>query len=180
MRKKKRLSQSKMVEFAKLVGTYEHPFLYRSIANGLVKLGFTKPPSATDKSFVSKNYDMVVEHLKKHGLVHESYQPKYSNTPKSSKPSPPITERGFYSSRNWLELRYKVLKKYGAKCMCCGATRADGAQIHVDHIKPRIKFPALELEESNLQVLCSNCNIGKSYKDDTDWRTDVDEHKQTI
>jgi 5-methylcytosine-specific restriction endonuclease McrA len=178
MKKKKLLSPSKMVQFAKLVGTYEHPFYYRSIANALVKLGIQKHPSATDKSFVSKHYDKIVEHLKSHGLVHQLYQPKYTKTPKTKKVSSKPKDYGFYSTRPWLELRYAVLKKYGAKCMCCGATRADGVQIHVDHIKPRVKFPELELDINNLQVLCSECNIGKSYKDDSDWRTHLDEIKK--
>lgn len=76
----------------------------------------------------------------------------------------------FYNSREWKELRYKVLTKHGARCMCCGATPQDGSVMHVDHIKPRSRFPDLELEFSNCQVLCSACNLGKSNKDRTDWR----------
>lgn len=175
-RKKKLLSPSKMVQFAKLVGTYEHPFYYRSIANALIKIGIQKHQGATDKSFVNRHYDKIVEHLKKHGLVHQSYQPKTTKTKKSTPPTVQ-QEVGFYSTREWLELRYAILKKYKATCMCCGATRADGTQIHVDHIKPRFKHPELALDINNLQVLCAECNRGKSYKDDTDWRTDVDETK---
>ena len=73
----------------------------------------------------------------------------------------------FYKTREWLELRYKVLKTYGRKCMCCGTTTG---QMHVDHIKPRSKYPELSLIFTNLQVLCHDCNIGKSNKDQTDWR----------
>src|SRR5262249_39926358 len=39
-----------------------------------------------------------------------------------------------------------------------------------DHIKPRSKFPELELELGNLQVLCADCNLGKRAWDQTDWR----------
>lgn len=42
--------------------------------------------------------------------------------------------------------------------------------MHVDHIKPRSKYPALELVLSNLQVLCEDCNLGKLAHDETDWR----------
>lgn len=77
---------------------------------------------------------------------------------------------GFYETREWRELRYKALVKHGAACQCCGATRSDGVRLHVDHIKPRSKFPSLQLDISNLQVLCEDCNLGKSNKDDTDWR----------
>jgi hypothetical protein len=76
-------------------------------------------------------------------------------------------EPGFYDSREWKELRYKAIKQHGRTCMACRTT--DGV-MHVDHIKPRSKFPDLELELSNLQILCADCNIGKSNKDSTDWR----------
>ena len=73
----------------------------------------------------------------------------------------------FYKTKEWRELRYKVLVRFGKKCQCCGET---GGYIHVDHIKPRSLFPDLELDENNLQVLCEACNIGKSNLDSTDWR----------
>lgn len=76
----------------------------------------------------------------------------------------------FYLSQEWRELRYKVLKAYGARCQCCGATPADGVKMHVDHIKPRYYYPELSLVESNLQVLCEPCNLGKRHLDTTDWR----------
>lgn len=46
----------------------------------------------------------------------------------------------------------------------------DGKVMHVDHIKPKSLHPELKYELSNLQVLCEDCNIGKSNLDDTDWR----------
>lgn len=76
----------------------------------------------------------------------------------------------FYSLNPWRELRYRVLKSGNGRCSLCGAGAKDGAVLHVDHIKPRSLFPELALEESNLQVLCSECNVGKSNKDETDWR----------
>jgi hypothetical protein len=78
----------------------------------------------------------------------------------------------FYASDKWKELRYLALKNCGAQCLCCGATRADGAVLHVDHIKPRYHHPELQWELSNLQVLCLDCNIGKRAWDETDWRSD--------
>lgn len=68
----------------------------------------------------------------------------------------------FYRSDEWRRLRYRVLRKFGFKCMACGRDANDGVKIHVDHIKPRSVKPWLELEESNLQVLCEDCNLGKS------------------
>lgn len=72
--------------------------------------------------------------------------------------------------RKWREVRYKVLKRDGARCACCGMTAKDGVKIHVDHTKPVSIFPLLRYDMDNLQVLCEMCNIGKSNKDDTDWR----------
>lgn len=52
--------------------------------------------------------------------------------------------------------------------MKCGASK----RIHVDHIFPRSKYRHLELDFSNLQVLCEGCNVEKSNTDFTDYRTD--------
>lgn len=76
----------------------------------------------------------------------------------------------FYFSDEWRRLRYKALSLHGNSCQCCGASPKTGAVIHVDHIKPRSKFPDLELELTNLQILCEACNLGKLNIDQTDWR----------
>jgi 5-methylcytosine-specific restriction endonuclease McrA len=77
----------------------------------------------------------------------------------------------FYDSPEWQRLRYRVLVNAKGSCMCCGATaKSSAAPLHVDHIKPRSRYPELELELSNLQVLCRACNLGKSAWDETDWR----------
>lgn len=75
----------------------------------------------------------------------------------------------FYESREWRELRYRALKASDGRCQCCGRSPSHGIVLHVDHIKPKSKFPRLALAFSNLQVLCDDCNIGKSNKDATDW-----------
>lgn len=76
----------------------------------------------------------------------------------------------FYSSYEWRKLRYAAIKLCGGKCMACGRSPYDGAVLHVDHIKPRRKYPELALVLSNLQVLCNICNHGKGNWDETDWR----------
>ena len=82
---------------------------------------------------------------------------------------------GFYISREWRELRYKVLQKNDGCCCLCGRSKAKHDIIlHVDHIKPRSKFPKLELDINNLQILCEDCNLGKSNKDSIDWRKEDD------
>lgn len=60
---------------------------------------------------------------------------------------------------NW-RLRAQLLLRDGARCRLCGATPADGARLHVDHIVPWSKDGETILE--NLQILCHKCNIGKS------------------
>lgn len=83
----------------------------------------------------------------------------------------PDEPQDFYESDGWRRLRYQALKMHGQKCMCCGKTPNDGATLHVDHIKPRSKYPDLELDINNLQILCSECNLGKGAWDDTDYRS---------
>jgi len=76
----------------------------------------------------------------------------------------------FFASDDWKQLRYIALKNAGGRCQCCGARPSEDIQLHVDHIKPRSRYPELALDINNLQVLCDTCNVGKSAWDDTDWR----------
>lgn len=84
-------------------------------------------------------------------------------------------DQDFFSAASWKKLRYEVLSESGGRCALCGRSYRDhGVQLEVDHIKPRSRFPALSLVKSNLQVLCSDCNLGKGNRDDRDWRTQKD------
>lgn len=76
----------------------------------------------------------------------------------------------FLLSFEWRKLRMEAIKKYGTRCMCCGASPKDGVVINVDHIKPRKTHPELSLDMDNLQILCDACNHGKGNWDTTDWR----------
>ena len=81
----------------------------------------------------------------------------------------------FLHSWDWKRLRYQVLTERGRECEACGANPSqivDGKRvtIQVDHIKPISKYWHLRLEKSNLQCLCSACNMGKGNWDETDWR----------
>lgn len=89
----------------------------------------------------------------------------------------------FYSSREWKALRVRVLERYECRCMMCGRSpKEHGVVIHVDHIKPRSKYPELSLEFSNLQLLCDDCNFGKGNKYETDYRPDIlsDEDREIL
>ena len=80
----------------------------------------------------------------------------------------------FYKSKQWRDVRFKALKLSDGKCVLCGRSKAKhGVVLHVDHIKPRSLHPKLELAVDNLQILCEDCNLGKSNRDDTDFRKPV-------
>jgi hypothetical protein len=76
----------------------------------------------------------------------------------------------FFSSPEWRRVRYEALKGADGVCQCCGAPPQRDKPLHVDHIKPRSRFPDLALDPDNLQVLCVDCNLGKGASDQTDWR----------
>lgn len=57
-------------------------------------------------------------------------------------------------------LRHEVFKRDQYRCVECGASKDDGATLHVDHKIPVSKGGTDELE--NLQTLCSDCNLNKS------------------
>lgn len=57
-------------------------------------------------------------------------------------------------------LRFDILKRDDYRCQMCGATAKDGAKLEVDHITPVAKGGSNDAD--NLQVLCRDCNAGKS------------------
>ena len=70
-------------------------------------------------------------------------------------------------------VRYEVLKRANKRCELCGVQEGDEGYedrlpLHIDHIEPRSKGGSNEID--NLQVLCRACNLGKSNRDDTDFR----------
>ncbi len=75
----------------------------------------------------------------------------------------------FLRCREWKQVRYMILEGNDGRCECCGRSKADGAVLNVDHIKPRRDSPELALTLSNLQVLCAWCNQGKG-NTERDWR----------
>lgn len=87
---------------------------------------------------------------------------------KFSKNSKKITNN-FYSTDEWRELRIEAFNIHGYKCLKCGAHGED-VELHVDHIKPRSKYPELELDIDNMQILCKECNLKKSNYHSTDYR----------
>ena len=85
------------------------------------------------------------------------------------------SSESFYKSEQWKAVRFQALKRSNGCCVLCGrSNREHGVVLHVDHIKPRSKYPALALDLFNLQVLCDACNIGRSNTDETDWSVGLD------
>ena len=57
-------------------------------------------------------------------------------------------------------LRFDILKRDDYRCQMCGVTAKDGGKLEVDHIVPVAKNGSNDVD--NLQVLCRDCNAGKS------------------
>lgn len=73
----------------------------------------------------------------------------------------------FYDSRSWNALKWKTLRNYislhGRTCQQCDN---ESAVLFVQHDKPRETHPELQLEESNLVVVCILCTRVKEFKRD--------------
>jgi len=116
-------------------------------------------------------YAPTKEKYLKGDVIKKLSKKKLKKLNKAKKKKNDAGNKSFYKSEQWYQLRYQVLRKYEAKCMCCGRSpKEHGIVIHVDHIKPRSKYPKLELVFDNMQLLCAACNYGKSNIDNTDWR----------
>lgn len=67
-----------------------------------------------------------------------------------------------------LGIRYKILERDKGECKLCGKNpERNGVILHIDHILPYSLGGLTEMD--NLQTLCSDCNIGKSNKFQTNW-----------
>lgn len=123
--------------------------------------GFWKPDEETKKALAR------AEHKKK--ISKKNWRRKLKGKKPLSRKQRLLFAPGhvFYRSKRWRELRRRVFRHYGYRCMSC---RAVDTEMHVDHIKPRSKHPHLSLTFENLQVLCKDCNMEKSNKHAKDYR----------
>lgn len=66
--------------------------------------------------------------------------------------------RKWYSLKRWKDMRERVLLAAMYTCAMCGRLEGNTAKLVADHIKPHRGNPVLFWNESNLQVLCSECH----------------------
>lgn len=150
--------------------------LYDLVCMALEIDGMPKPMNISSRRWAFENADHIMgrnkfEKLKSCSQQDQKKTKSHRSTKKqTSKEDSFISSDAFLSSYEWRKLRMEALKKYGPKCMCCGATPQTGAVMNVDHIKPRKLWPSLALDIGNLQILCHECNHGKGNWDQTDWR----------
>ena len=77
-----------------------------------------------------------------------------------------LTHEDFYKSKRWWWCKNIIKSSNEIKCLKCGSRN----NMHVDHVKPKSKFPELALDVYNLQLLCEVCNIEKSNINEIDYR----------
>ena len=70
-------------------------------------------------------------------------------------------------SRVTLKQRYRILSQCKFTCRSCGRTAEDGVKLVIDHVIP-VSWGG-PTDDSNLQVLCEECNSGKKA-----WLSDFD------
>ena len=175
MREKNNITMSRLMKFSKHCLGYgarinESPYSIATLA--LSRLGYPKSAEKrSDKNHVLKHRHVIDEYLKLHK--------KEISTTSATRKKDFAAFNAFYKSDSWRRLRYEALLKNDGKCCVCGASKKTGAVLHVDHIKPRYKYPDLELCLDNLQVLCEACNMGKGGWDETDWREPKNEKETT-
>ncbi len=150
--------------------------LYDRVIDTAVKIVGVEKGAMSSKAYIALHYEKLAAHTSAHSKEitkartarkDQQHQRKIVN---SAVDNVQVTSDAFLSTYEWRRVRMVALKKYGARCQCCGASPADGAVMNVDHIKPRKLFPHLALDVDNLQILCHDCNHGKGNWDMTDWR----------
>jgi|CXWL01.1.fsa_nt_gi 5-methylcytosine-specific restriction endonuclease McrA len=181
MKTKSSLKNKHLYAFCKkIIGTghVQNVSLFELCCISLKKLNIEKPDDISCRQFVKKNKTLIINHVdgfiaKKNVNTTSRYIPdvikQITKTPYSHKLLGKKQYSDFYKTNEWRQLRYLALKNSCASCQCCGKKSSKDTVIHVDHIKPRSRYPELELCLDNLQVLCDDCNIGKGDWDETSW-----------
>ena len=61
---------------------------------------------------------------------------------------------------NNYNLKNEIMSRDGRRCTFC---KRKDVNLEIDHIKPIFLYPHLNLERSNLRVLCQKCNRSRRY-----------------
>lgn len=80
------------------------------------------------------------------------------------------------STARWRKLRSLIIKRDKGCCQRClikyGIVNTKDLQVH--HIKPRIDYPELMFDESNLITLCKTCNLQLGTSGELDFEPNLD------
>ena len=79
------------------------------------------------------------------------------------------------SSTRWRKLRSLIIKRDQGYCQrCFGKYKViTSTNLQVHHIKPRIDFPELMFEESNLITVCKTCNLELGVSGELDFEPSI-------
>jgi 5-methylcytosine-specific restriction endonuclease McrA len=80
------------------------------------------------------------------------------------------------SSTRWRKLRTVIIHRDKGCCQRCllKYNIINGTQLQVHHIKPRIEFPDLMFDETNLITLCKTCNLQIGISPELDFEPTTD------
>ena len=86
------------------------------------------------------------------------------------------------TSQRWKRKRKHIINRDGGVCQRClhkyGIVNSEELQVH--HIKPRIKYPELIYEDSNLVTLCKTCNLQIGTSEQLDFEHDIETREFTL
>ena len=75
------------------------------------------------------------------------------------------------STKRWRDLRKVIINRDGGYCQRCfikyDIIETKNLQVH--HIKPRIEYPELMFEETNLICICKTCNLQLGVDEELDF-----------
>lgn len=74
-------------------------------------------------------------------------------------------------TRRWQSKRKYIINRDGGICQRCliKYNIVNSSQLQVHHIKPRVKYPELIYEDSNLICICGTCNKQLGIKEELDF-----------
>src|SRR5690554_3471582 len=81
----------------------------------------------------------------------------------------PESERTRYERWRHAEIKAGLQVETGGRCAYCESNIEDVSYPHVEHIRPKSRFPELAHHWSNLTSACAQCNTAKGDYFDEEW-----------